>query len=377
MDLTYDEQQRAIKTTARDFFADNCSMETVRELEGKSPGYSQELWRQMADLGWLGITFPEQYGGLGGGFLDLYVLYEEMGRTLAPSPHLTSVVLSGETILGAGSDAQKSRFLPAISSGEIIVTSALLEPNGAYGPEGVELQATADGDGFRLSGTKLLVPYGDVADYLLVAARTKQSNDPTNGVTWFLVDRGDSSVSTEGILNISAENLCAVTLDNTRVAKDAVVGAVDGGWKAYAPVQTMASVLRCAEIVGAGERVTDMAANYARERVQFGRPIGQFQAVQYLCTDVDIETARTSLLAKQAAWRIDGGLDHEREAALASAAARKAIMHLTRQAHEVFAGVAFMLEHDMQMYTRRAKSWELNLGDADYHKERWAVAMGL
>lgn len=377
MNLAYDEQQRVLKSTARDFFSSNCPPETVRELEGQSPGYSQEMWQKMADLGWLGITFPEKYGGFGGGFLDLYVLYEEMGRSLAPSPHLTSTVLVGETILRAGSEEQKARFLPPIAQGEIIATSALMEPNGAYGPDGVELQTKATGDGFQLSGTKLLVPYGDVADYFLVAARTQKSIGSGEGVTWFVVEGKDPSVSTTRLPNIAAENLCAVTFDNTKVSKDNVVGAVGGGWDSYAPIQSRASILQCAQIVGAGERVTDMAATYAKDRVQFGRPIGQFQAVQYLCTDVAIETTRASLLAKQAAWRIHEGLDHDREVALASAAARKAIMHLSRQAHEVFAGVAFMLEHDLQLYTRRAKAWELDLGDADYHKEQWAIAVEL
>ena len=371
MDLTYNEQQTQIKTTARDFFQDTCPMDLVRELEVTSPGYSPDIWRKMADLHWLGITFPEAYGGAGQGFLDLYALYEEMGRSLLPSPHMATVVLAGETLLRAGSEEQKQRLLPAIARGEVIIAPAAIEPNGAYPPEGVQMEAAAAGAAFRLNGTKLLVEFADSADYFLCLARAAQ------GITLFLVDRTAPGVSLESLPNISKSRLFAVTLDNVDVDSSALVGAVGGGWGPYSEAQARASVLLCAEVAGAGERVLDMAVTYAKDRVQFGRQVGSFQAVQYLCSDVAIEGTRSNLLGKQAAWRIDGGLTYEREAALASAAASKGIMHLTRQAHEVFAGIGFMMEHDMQMFTRRAKYWELLLGDPEYHKEAWAVSQGL
>ena len=377
MDLSYNEQQRAIKTTARDFFQANCPMELVREMEGRSPGYSPDMWRKMADLGWLGSSYPEQYGGTGHGFLDLYVIYEEMGRFLAPSPHLPTVILGGETILRAGSDEQKGRLLPLIGRGELVIAPAVVEPNGAQGPGGVELAAVADGNGYRLSGTKLLVPYAGAADYLLVAARTSRSDDPSGGITLFLLDRKAPNISVEPLQTISAHSLFEVTFDNAAAPSDAVLGRPDQGWQPYSQVLARASVLQCGEIVGAAEQVLDLAVNYAKERVQFGRPIGSFQAVQYLCSDIAVDMATTSLLAKQAAWLIDEGLPHEREVAIANAAASAAVHHLTRQAHDVFAGVGFMLEHDLHMFTRRAKYWELNLGDTNDHQEALAVAMGL
>ena len=377
MDLSFNEQQRVIKTTAGDFFQANCPMSLVRELENGAPGYSPDMWRQMAGLGWLGITFPEQYGGAGHGFLDLYVIYEEMGRFLVPSPHLPAVVLGGETVLRAGSEEQKRRLLPAISKGELLIAPAIMEPNGTYGPSGIEMSATAEGNGYRLSGTKLLVPFAEASDYLLCVARTGKAGGGADGITLFLVERRSPGIAIESLQNIASSQLSAVTFDNVAVGNDAVLGSAGHGWAPFSQVFNRATVLQCAEIVGAAGSVLDMTTNYAKDRVQFGRPIGSFQAVQYLCSDVAIDMATISLLAKQAAWLIDEGLPHDREVAIAGAAASKGIQHLTRQAHEVHAGVAFMVEHDLQMFTRRAKSWELNLGDPGYHQEALAEAMGL
>lgn len=377
MDLSYNEQQKAIKTTAHDFFQANCPMSLVRDLEASKPGYSSEMWRQMADLQWLGITYPEEYGGTGSGFIDLYVIYEEMGRFLVPTPHMSTVVLAGETILRAGNADQKQRILPLITKGELLIAPAFLEPNGTYGPSGIQMQAKVDGSNYKLNGTKLLVPHADTSDLLLCSARTQNDDNPQNGITLLLVNPKEKGVSTEHIQTTSGYQLFAITFDNVTVSKDSVVGSPNEGWAPLAEVINRAVILQCAEIVGAAESILEMSTNYAKDRVQFGRQIGSFQAVQYLCSDIAIDMTSTSLLAKQAAWLIDEGMNHEREVAIAGANAKKAIEHLTRQAHEVHAGVAFMLEHDLQLFTRRAKNWELNLGDAAYYQEALAVAMGL
>jgi alkylation response protein AidB-like acyl-CoA dehydrogenase len=186
-------------------------------------------------------------------------------------------------------------------------------------------------------------------------------------VTLFLVEPGAAGVAVEKLDNIAGHPLYALTFDGVTVAADAIVGPVDGGWAALQPALDRATVLQCAEIVGAGEAVFDMAVDYAKEREQFGQPIGQFQAVQYLCSDIAIDLHLTSLLARQAAWRVDTGLPHAREVALAKAQASDAAQHMVRQAHEVLAGHAFMVETDLQLYTRRAKHWEFNLGDTQHH----------
>ncbi|MEE9286142.1 MAG: acyl-CoA dehydrogenase family protein, partial [Dehalococcoidia bacterium] len=288
MDLSFNESQRALQTTALEFLEQRCPMTQVRDLEESELGYSTELWKQMADLDWLGITFPQRYGGSEGSLLDLYVIYQALGRTLTPSPHM-ACFLAGETLLRGGSEEQQERTLPAIARGDLVVAPALMEASGVYGAQGIELDAARDGGGRRLNGVKLLVPYAHVAGYVRCAARTRRDADDTHGITLFLLDARADGLSIEPLQNIAGYKLFAVTFRDVEAPDSAVVGAVDEGWAPLSAALDRAAVLQCAEIVGAAEAVLDMAVNYAKERVQFGRPIGQYQAVQYLCSDIAID----------------------------------------------------------------------------------------
>jgi alkylation response protein AidB-like acyl-CoA dehydrogenase len=373
IDLEFDEQQQLLQQTAREFFARQCPLARVRSLEESDAGYAPDLWEAMAALHWVGLSYPEELGGADGGILDQYVIYVEMGRSLAPTPHLASSVISGETLLAAGSETQKKRLIPEMARGDLIVAPALTEPDGAYGADAIQLAATEDaGGGYRLDGVKVLVPYAHVAGQLLVAARTGASPD---GVTLFLVEPGTAGVAIEKLDNIAGHPLFAVTFDGVAVHSEAIVGPLGGGWAELAPVLDRATVLQCAEIVGAGEAVLDIAVRYAQEREQFGQPIGRFQAVQYLCSDIAIDLHLTSLLGRQAAWLVDTGRPHARELALAKAQASEAAQHMVRQAHEVLAGHGFMVETDLQLYTRRAKHWEFNLGDVHYQLDAAVAAL--
>ena len=371
MDIEFNETQRQLQTTARQFFEDHAPASVVRELEESEAGYSQELWQQVAGLDWLGLTYPESYGGSEGGLLDLLPIYYEIGRSLFPSPHLGSIIIAGETIAAAGSDEQKQRVLPAMAKGDLLVAPAIMEPSAEYGPAGVQLSAQSKGEGYVLQGTKILVPFAHVSDHLLVVARTSDS------ITLFLLNTEGPGITLEPVENIAGYPLFAITFEGAPADASSIVGIPGGGWDALSPVLDRATVLQCAEIVGAGERMMEMATEYAKERVQFGRPIGQNQAVQYLCSDVAIDMHLGSLLTRQAAWRIDAGLSHRAEVSMAKAFASRAAHHMARQAQEVFAGVGFMLEHDAQLYTRRAKHWEFNLGDTRCHLEGVAEALSL
>jgi|SRR5262245_8203975 len=372
MDLELSPEQEQIRRTAADFFARNCPIARVRELEDSELGYDPAHWRRMGELDWIGLTWPERWGGADGALLDLYPIYLELGRSLAPTPHLASAVIAGETLVRAGTDAQRARLLPRMARGECIAAPALVEPRGEWGPEGIDLAARAEGAGFRLDGAKILVPYAHEAAEILVAARTSRNAD---GVTLFLVDPRAGGVKVERLPNIAGYPLFALRLEGARVGRDAIVGEVDRGWSALQPALDRATVLQCAEIVGAGERVLEIAVQYAKDRQQFGQPIGRFQAVQYLCSDIAIAGHLASLLARQAAWRIDTGLPHRREVSLAKAHASDAAQLMVRQAQEVLAGAAFMLENDVQLYTRRAKHWEFNLGDARWHRDAAVAAI--
>jgi alkylation response protein AidB-like acyl-CoA dehydrogenase len=372
VDVELSSEQELIRRSAAEFFARNCPLSRVRELEASELGYDPEHWRRMGELDWIGFTWPERFGGAGAALLDLYPIYLEMGRALAPTPHLASAVIAGETLVRAGTDAQRARLLPGMARGEHVVAPALLEASGEWGPQAVELAARADGAGFRLDGAKILVPYAHVASEILVAARTSRMGE---GVTLFLVEANASGLKCETLPNIAGYPLFALSFDGVRVRRGAVVGEVDRGWTALSPALERATTLQCAEIVGAGEHVLEIAVQYAKDRQQFGQPIGRFQAVQYLCTDIAIAVHLASLLARQAAWRIDEGLPHRREVSLAKAHASDAAQLVVRQAQEVQAGHAFMLENDLQLFTRRAKHWEFNLGDARWHRDAAVAAI--
>lgn len=375
IDLTLTEEQELIGRTANEFFEKNCPSSLVREYEATASDYPSELWTKMAELGWLGMPFPEACGGLGLGTLDMYPLLVEMGRHLVPCPYLDTVALAGELICSIGSESQKKTLLPGIAAGEIIVAPAIMEADGSYGPKGIQLQAQHTGSGFELTGAKTLVACAGAAQWLLCAARTDPN--PADGISLFLVDPTTSGISMERTPNIAGYPLYAITFDSVSVPADAVVGQTGSAWPSLYQAMMKAAVLQSAMVIGAGERVLEMTTNYAQEREQFGQAIGKYQAVQYLCTDIAIHYHQTSLLTLQAAWRIDAGESFLREAALAKASASRAAAAMTFAAHEVHAGVAFISDYDLQLYTRRAKHWEYNLGDLRYHLDRACAESGI
>jgi alkylation response protein AidB-like acyl-CoA dehydrogenase len=370
IDTRWNADQDHLRTAARQFLEARCPTTRVRELEESVLGFDRAMWQEMADLGWLGIAVPEEYGGAGSGFLDLVPLSEELGRAVVPGPFLDTTV-AADVLLAAGTDDQRAELLPAITEGRCIVSLALVEPDGGIGPDSIAVRAERSGDGWVLDGIKLLVAFATSADRLLCSARTDE------GVTLFLVDPGASGVVATPMPNISGLPLSAVELDHVEVPGAAVVGPVGGGWPVLSRAIAKGAVLQAAIIVGAAGAVLEMTNQYAKDREQFGGPIGRYQAVQYLVSDVLVDMHRADLLTRQAAYRIDAALPFEREAAIAATFAKQASAHLHRQAHEVHAGVAFMMEHDLQLYSRRAKHWETALGDARHHEAQLVEVLDL
>jgi alkylation response protein AidB-like acyl-CoA dehydrogenase len=376
IDLALDERQEQLQRAAHELFEERCPTRVVREIEDGELGYQPDLWEDMAARGWLGLTLPSTYGGSDGRFVDLYALYEEMGRFLVPSPHLDTVAIGADLIASAGSETQKRGVLPAIADGHCLISVATLESSGEFSASGIDTTATRQGDGFSISGQKLLVAWAPAADHFLCTARTGGA-DRAEGVTVFLVDAKTSGISWIPLANISGAALFEVDFDQVTAPADAVVGEVDRGWTAFSRSATKAAVLQTASIVGAARAVLDMTSRYAQDREQFGHPIGSYQAVQYMVSDILIDLHSVDMLAKQAAYRIGSGRPFDREAAMAIAFGKRAAAHLHRQAHEVLAGIGFMVEHDLQLFSRRSKFWENNLGDARYHEERLAAALDL
>ena len=374
MDLGLDEGQQMLRSSARDFLEAECRTTHVRDMEEDERGYTPEMWRRLADQGWLGLIFPERYGGAGLSFLDLSILLEETGRALLPGPFFSTVVLGGMAIMDAGSDAQKAEFLARISSGQIIVTLALTEPSARWDAAGVQATAEATGDGYVISGTKLFVPNANVSDYLLVAARTGESE---RDVTLFITRSDARGIRQTLLKTIASDRQSEVVFDRVDVPASAVVGEVNRGWDTIEKVVRWGAVGKCAEMVGGSQQVLDMTVEFAKQRVQFGRPIGSFQAIQHHCANMATDVEGSRFLTYQAAWRLSEGLPAEREVAMAKAWVSEAYRRVCALGHQCHGAIGFTKEHDMQLYSRRAKAAELAFGDSDFYLEQVAQSIGL
>ena len=373
MDFALSEEQEMLRKTARDFLEKECPERFVREVEKDEKGYSPGLWRQIAELGWLGIVFPEKYGGAGGSILDLAVLYEEIGRAMFPSPHLSTIVLCGLAILAAGNEEQKAEFLPKIAKGDLILALAVTEPSASWDAEGVTVRATADGDDYIIDGTKLFVHDAHIADYLLCVTRTEDAAVPEAGITLFLVDAKDRGLSYTLLKTTAGDKQSEVIFNKVRVPKGNRVGELNAGWPPLAKVLQQGAVMLCAQMVGAGQRILELTVDYAKTRIQFDHPIGINQYVQDHCVYLLSEVDGSRWVTYQAAWKLSEGLPCDMEVAIAKAWTSDAHERACWRAHQVFAGVGSTTEIGVPpLYTRRAKTDQLYLGDSAYHWKKIA-----
>ena len=363
------EIQQMLKNSAQEFLARECPLTLVRELEEDPRGYTDELWRQMVGLGWTGLPFSEEYGGTGGSFMDLAVLLEEMGKALVPGPFFSTVVLGGLTVADAGTSEQKREILTGICSGSLRLTLALTEPSATYESWGVETTATAQGGGYILSGTKLFVPYAHAADTLLVAARTSQGSGSSEGITVFLVPADSPGLKVDVLRSIGSDKQCEALLEQVWVSKDSILGELDQGWPVVHRALQRAATATCTQMLGGADAIVDMTVDYVTQRTQFGRPIGSFQAIQHQCARMatDVEGCRN--IVHLAAWTVSEGLPSEREVAMAKAWTSQAYQRVCTAAHQCHGAIGFTKEHNLQLYTRRAKVMELSYGDVETHRE--------
>jgi len=377
MDLGLSEEQEMLKTLARDFLQKECPKRLVRQLDESDEGYSPELWHKMAELGWMGLVFPEKYEGSDRSFLDLTILLEEMGYNIVPGPFFSTVVLGGLTVLAAGSEEQKMELLPKIAGGEIILSLALTEPSASYDAASVKTKAIARNGKYVIKGTKLFVLNAHVSDYILCVARTKQAKNPENGITLFLVDAKSPGVKCTLLRTLARDKQCEVVFNNVTVSEKSIVGERDEGWPIVKDVIQKATVAKCAEIVGGAQAALDMAVNYAKERIQFGRPIGSFQAIQHYCANMATDVSGSRFITYKAAWKVSEGLPATLDVAIAKAWASEAYGRVTLSAHQIFGAIGFTMDHDIHLYYRQAKAAEIIFGDADFQRAIVARELGI
>ncbi|MBW2284694.1 MAG: acyl-CoA/acyl-ACP dehydrogenase [Deltaproteobacteria bacterium] len=374
MNYDLNEEQTLIREAAKKFFSKECPSQFVRDMAEDDTGYTPAFWQGMAEMGWMGLLVPEAYGGYDASFLDLMVLLAEMGYAAAPGPFFSTVVLGGLPLLTAGSDEQKAAFLPGIASGERLATLAWTEEAGRYTPEAVQVRATADGTAYVLSGAKRFVPDAHVADVMICAART---GDDAQDISLFLVDAKSPGISVSPLITMAGDKQCEVKFDAVNVPGEALLGEINRGWPVLRQVQLTAAVAKCAEMTGGARKAMDLVTPWAKERIQFGRPIGAFQAVQHHCANMLTYLDTLTYMTYQASWLISEGKPFDREAAMCKAYVSDAYRKLVAIAHQVLGGLGFMEEHDLGLYFKRAKAAELFFGDADVHREVVAEEMGL
>ena len=367
MDLGLTEEQEMLRRTARDFLDKECPKSLVKEMEEDEKGYSPELWRKMAELGWMGLVFPEKHGGSGGSFLDLVVLLEEMGRACLPGPFFSTVVLCGLHILTGGSEQQKRELLPKIARGDLIMAFAFTEPSARYEASSISARAVAKGNGYTINGTKLFVNDAHIADYILCLARTKDSDPAEEGITLFLVDANSPGIECTMLETIADDKQCEVVFRDVWVPKKNVLGKVDRGWSIVEKALPQATVAKCAELVGGAQAALEMSVNYAKERVQFDRPIGSFQAIQHHCANMLVDVDGSRFITYEAAWKISEGLPATMEVSMAKAWVSEACRRVTFLGHQIHGGIGFCRDSDVDLYYRRAKAGGYALGDTAFH----------
>ncbi|HXF51827.1 MAG TPA: acyl-CoA dehydrogenase family protein, partial [Dehalococcoidia bacterium] len=346
----------------------------VRDMEEDELGYSPELWKKMAEQGWQGLIIPDSYGGTGMGFLDLIVLIEEFGRALVPGPFIPSTVGGAIALLEGGTDAQKSEYLPKIASGEHIWTFAFTEPSARFDAEGIALEAKEDGDSLVLNGTKLFIRDAHVADYMSVVAR-KPGTKGEDGIAVVIVPAKAQGISLEALKTIASDKQFEVKFDNVRVPKP---NALQGGWDLVKRIVNKATVIECAYLVGLAQRDFEISVQYAKDRIQFGRPIGSFQAIQHKAADMVTDVDGSRFIMYKAAWSVaENEPDAEQNVHMAKAWISEATRRVVAHGQQIHGGIGFTKEYIIQLYFRRQKAAELAYGDADYHRELVAQSLNI
>ena len=371
MNLAFSEEQEELRRSVRRFLDDKSPEAEVRRLMDTPHGYDPAVWEQMANqLGLQGLAIPEEFGGSGYGYVELALVLEEMGRSLLCAPFFSTVALAANAVLSSGDEGAKRDLLPGIASGATIATVALCEPSGRWDAAGVTLPATPTAGGYALTGTKSFVIDGSTAGLILVAARTDA------GVSLFAVDGDADGLTRTGLATMDQTRKQSVLAFDGTPAR--LVGADGGGWAIVSRTLDLAAVALAAEQVGGAQKVLDMSVAYAKVRVQFGRPIGSFQAIKHKCADmlVEVESARSA--AYYAAWAAAEDSDElPAVASLAKAYCSDAYFHATAENIQIHGGIGFTWEHPAHLYFKRAKSSELYLGDPAYHRELLAQRIGL
>ena len=372
LDLEFDQEQELLRQTVRDLLARHCSLDVVRAMEDDPVGYPPALWAQLGELDLIGLLLPEEYGGSAMTLIEGVALYEELGRSLAPTPHFVSAVLGGGVMAAAGSPAQKERWLRPVISGEAILSAAWLEPENGYSARGVELRATPERSGFRLSGLKRHASFAAAAQQLVVLARTGHAPEDLD---LFLVDPASPGVTLRQQFSVSSDTQYEVTFGDVAVSDEDRIGPAGSGWATWQQVLEPALVLLAAQAVGGARYALEITTQYALDRKQFDKPLGAFQALAHNLADAVTNLDGAEQLVHEAAWAGANGRPLTSLAPMAKLFACSTFRDITAMAQQLFGGIGFTLDFDIQLYFRRAKQQQLMWANDRTLEEAVAVAL--
>jgi alkylation response protein AidB-like acyl-CoA dehydrogenase len=374
VDTTLTEEEVMVRETARRFLEAECPTKLVRAMEKDPMGYPPALWKQAAELGWQGMSLPEQYGGSALPLVYLGLVMEEVGRALAPLP-LHCTVVTAQAIANDGPEAMRSAILPGVAAGDTVLTWAFAEADPRLLPETIKAQAVADGDSYVINGTKMFVDNFVVADHCLVACRTAPASADNAGLTLFLVDTKTAGLSQTPLITLAKDKVSEVKFTNVRVPKANMVGGLNKAGPVIERVQELATALLSAQMLGATRKDTEMAIEWAKYRKAFGQPIGAFQSIQHMCADMLMWIDGGNLLTYEALWKMDQGLSGGVEASQAKAFCNEKCEASVRICQGIHGGIGFMMEFDLQLWYRRVCTWTMRLGTAYEHRAKVARAL--
>jgi alkylation response protein AidB-like acyl-CoA dehydrogenase len=374
MDILPTEEEDMVRNLAREFLEGECPTTLVRAMEKDDQGYPPELWKKMVELGWPGISLPEQYGGQGLPLTYLGIILEEVGRAMAPVP-LHSTMVAALTVAEDGSDAQKQAVLPGVSSGDLLMTWAFQEVDARLQPDAVQLTATADGDNFVLNGNKRFVDNFNVADHVVVVARTAEASSSNKGLSVFVVDAHDSGLSYTPYVTLAKDKQGEVDFNNVRVPAANLIGELNQGWPIAEAMLDRGTALLCCQMLGSTRKDAELAIEYAKNRVAFGRPIGAFQSVAHMLADMIMYVDGGELLTHEALWRMDQGLPATIEVSQAKAFCNERCQATVRNSQSIHGGIGFMMEFDLHLWYRRVSASTMRLGTSYEHRRRISQAL--
>ena len=368
------EEELMVKNAAREFLDAECPPSLARAIEQDERGYSVELWEQMASLGWFGISLPEAYGGGGLPVTYLGLILEECGRAIAPVP-FHSTATAALAVVNHGSDEQKQSILPRVARGDLIMTWAMQEQDPRLRADAVQCRGVVDGDSLVINGIKHFVDNFAAAEMVVMAVRTAEPTDDSAGISLVIVPTNSAGITETRLSTLAKDSQSKIALENVRIPLSNVIGEVSQGWPATSEMLDTGTALLCAQIIGAARKDAEMAIEYAKNRVAFGRPLAGFQSIQHLCADMIVAVDGAQLLTYEALWKLDAGLPYSVEVSQAKAFTNDRCQATVRSSQQIHGGIGFMMEFDLHLWYRRVAAWTMRMGTSFEHRARVARSL--